>query len=251
MKSTVAILCLIFSSSVFAQESAHTWDRLAVRQDLFARESEPLSTLDGFSVRSETISGKKNVGLAVLYSLILPGMGELYVGEYGIGKYFTTVEAGLWLTYGSFEWYGTWLRDDARKFAALRAGVDPMGKSDQFFVDIGNFMNTNEYNAKKLRDREPDKLYDVHAGYFWQWESDEQRAAYREMRISHDRVFNNARFVGAAIIVNHIVSAINAARLAVSYNKNVEASGLLNLRARVIQTADGPDGVMITVSRGF
>ena len=48
---------------------------------------------------------------------------------------------------------------------SAHAGVDATGKNDDFFVNIGNFMTVEEYNEKRLRDREPEKLYDPLAGY--------------------------------------------------------------------------------------
>ena len=222
-----------------------------IYQDMFNGNPRIPGAAKEFSQNLGTASAKKNVGLALIYSLLLPGMGELYVGDYSTGKYFTMGEAALWLTYTSFELYGTWLRDDARSFAAFHAGVNPDGKDDQFFVDIGNFLNTYEYNEKKLRDREPDKLYDVNSTYFWQWDSDPNRASYRGLRISHDRVFNNTRFVVAAIIVNHVVSAVNAARLAISHNDAVDEAMLLDVRAKVIGGFSHPDGIMISVSKTF
>ena len=195
------------------------------------------------------VGGKKSPSIAFLYSLVLPGMGELYVGEYQTGKYFTIAEGTLWLTYGSVESYGSWLRDDARSFAVTHAGVSTAGKDDQFFVDIGNYGNLDEYNAQKLRDRAPDKVYDA-GSYFWQWDADANRSSYRDLRISHDRVFNNSRFVVAAIIVNHLVSALNAARLAMSHNKNLEAS-LLPFHASVIGGVESSQGIMITFSKSF
>ena len=39
---------------------------------------------------------KKNTGLAILYSALLPGMGELYAGDYSSGKYFTIADGVLW-----------------------------------------------------------------------------------------------------------------------------------------------------------
>ncbi len=249
MKTAITILCLFSSQAVFSQSTENRADRQLVYQDLFKRDAIPKYGSD--QIQNALSASTKNVGLAVLYSLLLPGMGELYVGEYGVGKFFTIGEAALWLAYTSFELYGNWLRDDARRFAASHAGVQLSGRDDQFFVDIGNFLNTYDYNEAKLRNREPEKLYDVNSGLFWQWDSDANRASYRDLRISHDRVFNNAQFVAAAIIVNHIASAVNAARLAISHNAAADETGMLEIRARVIGGISRPDGIMISLSKNF
>ena len=54
----------------------------------------------------EQPSGKKNAGLAILYSLILPGMGELYAENYESGKYFTIADGVIWGFVAGFNIYG-------------------------------------------------------------------------------------------------------------------------------------------------
>jgi hypothetical protein len=200
-----------------------------------------------------SVSGKKSVGLAALYSLLIPGMGELYTGEFGSsGKYFLAAEGVLWLTWGTFDVYGNSVRDDSRAFAVAHASADVSGKDDQFFVDLGNFMNTADYNEKKLRDREVDKLYDPAAGYAWQWDSDASRATFRDRRVSSDNAYNNRKFVIAAVIVNHVASAINAARAAIAHNKEIDSAlGDLQFGARVLGGWEQPDGIMLSVAKSF
>ena len=198
------------------------------------------------------VQGKKSVGLAAVYSLLLPGMGELYAEGFGSGKYFLLAEGALWLTFATFEVYGNALRDDARTFSVSHAGVNPAGKDDQFYVDIGNFLNIDEYNEKQLQDREPEKLYDPAQGYSWRWDADELRLAYREQRVSSETMFNNKKFVVAAILINHVASAINAARAAISHNNAIEdALGDLSLSAGVMGGIRSPHGIVLTLSRSF
>ncbi len=195
---------------------------------------------------------KKSVGLAVLYSLLLPGMGELYAGSFKSGRFFLVAEGALWLTYAGFDIYGTSIRTDARSFAKVHSGLDPSGKNDQFYVDVGNFLSVDEYNEKKLRDRTPELVYDPAAGYAWQWDSDANRSTFRELRVSSDNVLNNMRFVVAALIVNHVASAINAARLAVAHNAALSAPlGDLQIGAGVMGGLDAPHGIVLTVVKGF
>ena len=197
-------------------------------------------------------NGKKSAGLAALYSLILPGMGELYADGFSSGKYFLIADGVLWLTFVTFEVSGNSLRDDSRAFATSRAGVDPTGKDDQYFVDVGNFLDIHEYNEKQLRDREPELLYDPAAGYSWEWDSDASRATYREQRIDSETMYNNNKFVVAGLIVNRVASAINAVRSVIAYNDAIdEALGDLSFRAHVMGGLSHPHGVLLTVTRRF
>jgi len=195
---------------------------------------------------------KKSVGLAAFYSLVVPGMGELYVGAFNSGKYFLAAEGVLWLTYGAFDIYGNSLRDDARAFAQAHAGASTTGKSDQFFVDLGNFLSVELYNDKKLRDRDVEVLYDPALGYGWQWDSDASRATFRDRRVAAEKMYNNRKFVVAAVLINHVASAINAARAAIAHNNAAdEALGDLQFGARVLGGWDQPHGLLFTVAKGF
>lgn len=194
---------------------------------------------------------KKSAGLAAIYSLVVPGAGELYADGFSSGKYFLIAEGALWLTYTALNVYGNSLQDDARSLAVARAGVNTQGKDDQFFIDIGNFKDINEYNEKQLRDREDEKLYDPRAGYAWRWESDDLRAQYRAQRIDAENMFNNRKFVVAAVIINHVASAINAARSAISYNKSLDETSELRFGASVLGGLSHPHGILLTVTKDF
>ena len=197
-------------------------------------------------------TAKKSAATAILYSLIVPGMGELYVDGFDNGKYSLIAEGGLWLTYFSFRQYGGWLQDDARRFAALHAGADISGKNDQFFVDVSNFQDTYDYNEKKLRDRTPDKLYDPTGSYYWNWDSDVHRLEFRSQRVASTKVLSNAGFIIGAIVVNHIISAINAARLTRIYNNRLdEDMGAWWIESSLINQGAKPDGIQLTLVKKF
>ncbi len=201
---------------------------------------------------AQPATGKKSVGLAAIYSLALPGMGELYAGSFSSGRYFLAAEGLLWLTYAVFQVRADALRDDSRAFAMAHAGVTLQGKNDQYFVDIGNFLNIDEYNQKKLRDRDADKVYDPALGYAWQWDSDASRSAFRDQRVASDNMYNNRKFVVAVVLVNHVASAINAARSAVVHNRELEgALSGLSVEAEVLGGPFQTHGMAVTVRKTF
>jgi hypothetical protein len=225
--------------------------RSVILHDLFGASSSGLSLQEGSTLQSRD-EQKKSVALASIYSLLLPGMGELYAGEFESGKYFLAGEAALWLTYAVFNVYGNSLRDDSRAYATAYAGVNPAGKDDQYYVNIGNFLSITDYNQKKLRDRSLDAVYAPNSGYDWQWESDAARTFYRSQRISSENVYNNRKYVVAAVIVNHVLSAINAGRAAVRYNSSLDnALGDLQIRAGVIGGIASPQGLELSLVKPF
>lgn len=242
------ILALLFSLPAFAQDK-QVPSRLEIQHDLF--RFKPASQVIPVLTPDEGASAKKSTGLAAIYSLLLPGMGELYAGGFESGKYFLIAEGALWLTYATFEIYGNQIRDDARAFARAHAGVNPAGKSDQYFVDIGNFINTSAYNEQQLRDHAIDKLYNDPADQ-WSWDSDPSRSTFRGQRIASDNMYNNRKFVVAAILINHVGSAINAVRAAISHNKALaDAIGDLNIRAEVMGGWSNPHGITLTLTKTF
>lgn len=246
MKRILVVVALATAlSAVRAQDVGPLPTRLHVRNHLLGAPAAPGSVAPG----PRDVSGRKSPALAAVYSLLLPGMGELYAGSFDGGKYFLIAESALWLTFTVFEVHGNSLRDDARAFAVSRAGIDPRGKDDQFFVDIGNFLDIDEHNEKQLRDREPERLYDPAAGYAWRWASDADRALYRSQRIDAETMFNNKKFVVAAVIINHVASAINAARSVIAGNAAREDE--LSIRAEVLGTPAAAHGIMVTVTRPF
>jgi len=252
----LAVLVLFAANARSQVLSGVAADRVALLQS-----SEQFRTLDLLSSARPTLDldqtsivsdSKKSVGLAVLYSLAVPGMGELYAGNFSSGKYFLGAEGLLWLTYAVFDIRAFALQDDARAFAVAHAGVSPSGKGDDFYVDVGNFSTLADYNAKKMRDRTPELVYDPAAGYNWSWDLDANRMAFRDQRVSADNVFNNRKFVIGAILVNHIASAINAARVAIAHNKELAGIlGDLRLEASVQGGWRTPHGVTLTVIRPF
>jgi hypothetical protein len=193
---------------------------------------------------------KKSVPLAVIYSLLLPGMGELYVGDYSVGKYFTVAEGGLWITWTAFQLQSKWVRDDARAFSRQHAGVVTEGKSDQYFIDIGNFTSVYEYNEQVLRERDAHKLYDPHSSDYWNWDTPQHKEQYRQLRVSADKILNNANFVLAAIGINHLISAINAGRMAINHNKQQDRA-FLDIRARLLGDVMTNSGIMLSITKHF
>ena len=242
------ILTLLLSLCAFGQER-HPGSRFAIQQDLFS--ASPSGQFISALTPDEMTAGRKSTGLAAIYSLLIPGMGELYAGGFESGKYFLVAEGALWLTYAAFEIYGDQIRDDARAFARSHAGVIVSGKNDQYFVDIGNFINTDAFNRQALRDHDVDRLYNDPA-YQWSWDSDLSRSTFRQQRIASDNMYNNRKFVVAAILINHVGSAINAVRAAISHNKSLsDAFDGVDLHADVMGGLSHPHGITLTLTKTF
>lgn len=246
---TLLFLLFFAGQACIAQQSGSL--DLNLRRELFGNHVEPGSIAASYEQNLESAGSRKNVGLAVLYSLLVPGMGELYAGNYESGKYFTVAEGALWLGFGGMNWYASSQQNDARSFAAQHAGISTEGKSDQYFIDVGDFQNTYAYNDQVLRSRDPEKLYDPASSDYWNWDEEGNRSVYRDRRVSADQVFNSTRFVVAAIAVNHVVSAINAARAVISHNRNLSTTDSFSIHADVLGGITHPDGIVVSFRKSF
>jgi hypothetical protein len=247
---TLFVILLVTAYPVFSGEKPESSKKERLLHELL-KPSVGAET-ESFALRLNLQSmgeQEKSVFRSVVYSLILPGMGELYAGGFESGKYFLIAESGLWLTFTSFEFYGHWVQNDARSFAASHASASIEGKDDQFFVNIGNFDNVYQYNEKKLRDRDLGSVYDPNGPFYWQWDSDASRARFKDLRVKSDNIFNNVRFVVAGIILNHIASAINAARITVRKNKELVDSW--QVQTGILGSYFHPDGIVLKVRRSF
>lgn len=169
--------------------------------------------------QTEPSSGRRSVFLAVASSILLPGLGEYYAGNFNeSGRYSLAAEGTLWLTYAGLQLHGTWVRNDARLFGSQMAGISFSGKDADFEVNVGNFMTTDEYNQAKLRNREFDAIY-TDPAYSWTWTSEADRQRFKDDRIRSDRIIQSAKFVIAGLVVNRIISAFAAGRGAAAANR--------------------------------
>jgi hypothetical protein len=223
MKNIQLVLFIIiftFSSSIsFSQEN-----NLSSINELKAKiisENSSQDELTYGNILPVESKSKKNAGLAIIYSLLLPGMGELYAENYNSGKYFTIAEGALWATFIGMNVYGNWQENRYKTYAQTYAGINPEGKDEDFYATIGLYTSIETYNNEKALERRYDEMLSEQK-FFWKWNSTEQRKTYRSMWTSSEQTFNDVRFVVGAMLVNRLISAINAVRLVSSYNSELE-----------------------------
>ena len=166
-------------------------------------------------------NSKKSAALGILYSLLLPGMGELYADGYNSGKYFTIADGVLWGTFIGMNVYANWQEENYKSYAASNAGVNNDGKDAEYYATISSYLNIDDFNNEKALERNFDEMYNEEI-YFWKWETSEERKTFRSMWTSSEQTTNDIRFVVGALILNRVASAINAARLVAAYNNRLE-----------------------------
>jgi hypothetical protein len=208
-----------------------------------------MNSVNNLSLPVQQTFNQKKVGLAIIYSLLLPGMGELYAGNYTTGKYFTIAEGALWGTFIGMETYGSWEKNRYKSFAASNGGVNLNGKNDDYFSNISLYLSINDYNDDMTRNGEFNKMYNSGQDY-WKW-SAQDRKTYRAMWVSSESAYNDVRFVVGAMLLNRIISAINAIRLTVQHNKNQNQDLGWNVSTGVSEQLNLPTNFVINFQTSF
>lgn len=215
MKKIISLVGLVSSIMIAQTESTIQLSEISKKiiNENFSKENN--------SNLPQEISKKKSPGLAIIYSLILPGMGELYAESYSSGKYFTIADGILWGTFAGLNVYGNNQKDNYIAFAKINAGINLEGKESDFIANVGIYNSSEEYNRVQELNRNFERTYNS-PNQFWKWQSNDFRKEFRNMWSSSESAFNNVRFVAGALVLNRLISAINAVRLVSAYNKNLQ-----------------------------
>jgi len=165
-------------------------------------------------------------------SLLIPGLGQLAMNRKSAGYAFLTAEIALVGSLVGLRTYASRLEDDYRLYAHQHAGVST-GHEHMYYVDIGNWMNERLYNDERLRDRDFEALYS-NPEDAWTWDSDANRQSFKTMRLNSDQARNTAVLVVGGMLINHLFSAIDAARSSgnqpsLSFSPNLRGGGTVTL----------------------
>ena len=134
-------------------------------------------------------------------------------------------------------------RSATEAHAAERAGARPEGKGDDYFDDLGFYASRLEHNQFARYEDGPDaELYPVDADFFWEWDRAESRQRYRELRNASQHAQRQALYMTGLVVVNHLVAAIHAARVASADQAQI---------GFVPKVAVGPGGATFLLVRHF
>ena len=143
----------------------------------------------------------------VLKSSLIPGWGEAVLENNKRAKLFSSIELSLWTaclaTYTAS--YHQMLQ--YQSFAVEHAGVDADNKDHKYWVDIGNYIDLDQHNSEHLRWRYLDEIYNE--SDYWLWDNKNNMKNFESMRIRSDMLAKAGEYVVGAIIMNHLLSAID------------------------------------------
>ena len=143
----------------------------------------------------------------ILKSTLIPGWGEAVLENNKRARLFSSIEFSLWTaclaTYTAS--YHQMLQ--YQSFAVEHAGVDADNKDHKYWVDIGNYIDTDQHNSEHLRWRYLDEIYSE--SDYWLWDNKNNMKNFESMRIRSDMLAKTGEYVIGAIIMNHLISAID------------------------------------------
>jgi hypothetical protein len=157
--------------------------------------------------------GKKSLLQAGLWSALVPGGGEFYLGHKHKARYFFATEALTWVGYISFRTWGHWKKNDYVRFADQEAGAHLDGKSDEFADFVGFYTDITDYNTLgRVSDPERPYLYDTPDNH-WRWQSTADQMNYRTIKNQSREAYRRAKFMIGIAVISRIVSIVDAVLL--------------------------------------
>lgn len=250
LSAKALILFFFFNSAIFSQVTpAGSYDKSELKDKFLSMKTVNDNSVLSKNINSSVSKSDKSPGLALLFSLILPGAGHFYIDRMDVGKYFLGVDAASWIGLASLNIYGNDVQKQSRVFSVQHAGIGSKdGKSDDYFTNIGSYDNIYDYNNDKLTRGEYNLLYDVNQ-FYWDWDNQNNQNIYESQRKSSERIYNTRIVFGSLLIANRIISGISAYLLSKSSNKKQSA---LNIQPELLYKNDYSfDGIKINLSKNF
>jgi hypothetical protein len=199
---------------------------------------------------------------ALMLSLLLPGLGELYSGHKGRATGFFISEGAIWANFAAWEIAGHLRKDNYIEQARLNAGVGTDSESDDYWRLVGIYARSSgsgpdSYEDELRRDARNEFPGDPAAqdawvaerlptgNRAWNWTSASLQDDYRRTRQNSSRAFSRAKFSFALAILNRLASAIDTQILHRADTKAGHSRIDRPFRVLTLMTADGGGKVLV------
>jgi hypothetical protein len=200
-----------------------------------------------------------------LYSILIPGMGQLSMGEKGHAIPFFIAEGLIWTNYVYWKVAEGKRQDDYIEQAQLNAGVGVSDADDEYWGTVGQYSRSsgegpNSYEeelrreARELHPSDPaaqDAYVAEHlptGDQAWEWSTEELRSQYKDTRASANSADNKAKYSFAAALVNRVVSVIDV-QLLRKKQKDQASTGVPKPETRIYADALEGGGRLVVQRR--
>jgi hypothetical protein len=186
-------------------------------------------------VVSQAAGEDKSLSRAMLYSLLLPGTGEAYMGYNTRAKAALGAEVAIWAGFAYFTHQGGLREDRFKEMAYINAGVTGE-RDDDYYQAIAYYLTNYDYNVDVLRearfyypyDRDLQLEYWEENGYFdadaWEWSTLEAMREYRDVRTESRKSYRRATLMLGFAVLNRMISMVG---LYVSFKAGEQHAALL------------------------
>ncbi len=145
----------------------------------------------------------------LFHSIVCPAWGMRELNRPQRARVYLLNDIALLIGYWGLKKTGDWEKEAYRIYAVEHAGIrNPETKNDAFFRDLKFYMSVYDHDLVAANEPYADEWLD-----YWQWETDEHRRHYEKLRNHSESAYNNASFMIAGVILNHLVGAIDAMRI--------------------------------------
>ena len=149
-----------------------------------------------------------NVDRNAIKSLAIPGWGEKSLNYEERSKLFFIAEASLWISFlGSNHLNNSYI-DNYMSFGSHHAEIDLNAIDDYelslLIVHMSQYDSMEDYNEAMDRQRRNSSYSDDK--YHWNWDSDDNRNAFNDLRIKSSLTKKVKNFTISALILNRFIS---------------------------------------------
>lgn len=172
-------------------------------------------------------NGKSELA-AMVFSATAPGSGQLYAGSWS-GVVFAAVEVLGWLGWHSLREDAEDLREQARQFA----GAPTDSASAWSFARYEQTTNSEALGLRALYAADPDAFDEAIAHdpqYASGWSAPTDQQQFQDLRERSDSRLSQSRVTESGLWLNHVISALDALRVARIHNRALGYG--LELKAR-------------------
>jgi TM2 domain-containing membrane protein YozV len=186
-------------------------------------------------------------------SAILPGAGQFYNGEKKKAYIMAGIEVAIWVAWFVFDEQGDSRLQDAKDYASIYAGA---GGTDETFYwrAVGRYAASDDYNEDLIRQgRASDDPLPSPVGpdLDWLWVNQTRQADYRRLYDDSDNAYNRRDFMILFMIVNRVVSVVDAVVGAGKTPGKLEAEALgMDFELQMVPSWQDP-GARCVISRSF
>lgn len=160
---------------------------------------------------AETETGVSPAG-ALLRSFVMPGWGHYAADptDWTRGQVHLGADLALLASYVLLANYQHRLEGNLQTFGNQYSGINLSERERSFRLAVAGYNSLREYNDYQERSRNWDGIYPETDENYWEWESEDKRQSYNDMRSRRDNIERQAPALLGMMVVNRVIAGVSA-----------------------------------------